>query len=157
MINLLEFGETTYVLKQRGKGKGVKDKSFNMSQGVETMKNDVIHCGGTLTWREFKKYNFYVRKKLFTVTSISFFIILLLINLILFQKLLISFTMAAAFTVVFCLLLMIIFPLRIRNEYSSNQLIKQEIQYEVNQNEIVQTRGKSKTFFKWEDYNGPKN
>lgn len=116
------------------------------------MKNEEVHCGGTLTWREFKKYNFYARRKLFTITSISFFFILFLIYIILFHKILISFTMAAAFALVLWILITIIFPLKVRNEYSSNQLIKQEIQYDVNKDEVVQTRGKSKTFFKWEDF-----
>lgn len=116
------------------------------------MKNEDVHCGGTLTWREFKKYNFYARRKLFTITSISFFIILFLLNMILFRQMLLSFTMAAVFALILWILITIIFPLKVRNEYSSNQLIKQEIQYDVTNDEVVQTRGKSKTFFQWEDF-----
>lgn len=117
------------------------------------MENEEVQFGGTLTKKEFYKLNSYVNRKRFFIAIAVYFTLLFLLYLLLFRHLFISIVRAVVFTLVLWLVLMIIVPLRVRKEYSSNQLIKQEVHYDVNRNEIIQMRGKSKVYYKWEDLN----
>jgi uncharacterized membrane protein (DUF485 family) len=120
---------------------------------VNIDENKGITFGGTLSAKEFIRYNFYHSKKFI----ILYFWLILLMSLgflgIKFSGQGIALTLIGSLITVvigipiFC----IVIYFRARKEFNSDQLIKSEIQYVANDDGINQKRGKSNSYFEWND------
>ncbi|RCW66945.1 YcxB family protein [Saliterribacillus persicus] len=115
-----------------------------------------ISIAGTLSYADFKKYNSYHRRKIvigyFAFAFLAFFYILsngITSNGVSVYPLaaILSFVASATLTLILILLL----GIRIRREFKSDQIIKNEISYVINNEGINQKIRRSNLFIDWSD------
>lgn len=116
------------------------------------MESGGIQFAGTLTKNEYKKYNLYARRKYRVKATVLFFIFSFLLYAILFRRVIFSLFFAAFFALILWLLLRVVIPFKARNEWASNRLIKQVIQYTATNEGIVQVRDASQILYRWTDF-----
>ncbi|MCI1857977.1 MAG: YcxB family protein [Sporolactobacillus sp.] len=122
------------------------------------MVNEEIHFGGTLTKREFYQSNFYFSGMNVLLVTLAGAIIIFFAELFIFRgfqevffRVYIPLILSVAALFILLIIGAITIDFKARSEYVSNQLIKQEIQYDANNDEFIQTRGKSKIYVKWQE------
>ncbi|MBM7587638.1 hypothetical protein JOC86_004212 [Bacillus pakistanensis] len=116
-------------------------------------ENKEILISGTLNYKEFKKYFRYHTRKLVW----GYFLFVVVLFLFLFRDSMfedwfsVVFTLVLSFILsgVFTLILMFLMQMRVRKEYKSDQLIKNQITYRISDEGIHQKNGRSNAYFEW--------
>ncbi|MEH7237289.1 YcxB family protein [Bacillus sp. JJ1562] len=112
--------------------------------------NDKISVSGTLTYADFKKHNSYHRRK----NVIGYFIIVFLCSFYVLSDII---TGSSILVTIFSLIIssvIILLPVILMNRnlskvYKNEQLFKDEITYEINDNGICQKTGRSNANIEW--------
>lgn len=115
------------------------------------MENEAIKFAGSIELNEYRKLNFYGSRKRIIVVHAVYFVFIFCLSLIVTGQLIGSLIFSIAFTLILWLIIMFIVSHKVKGEYKSNQLMKQEIQYMVNHDGVTQIRGVSKMFYKWKE------
>ncbi|WML58834.1 YcxB family protein [Neobacillus sp. PS2-9] len=116
-------------------------------------ENKELTISGTLSFDDFKKYNYHVKKK----AELYYFILITLIFLLLLN--LFSPDLSLGYTVFLALLVAVIVELirwairylRIKKEFTSDRMIKNEIIYTISPDGIQQQRNRTNVHIDWKD------
>jgi hypothetical protein len=125
---------------------------YYLKNGGLLMEQEAMIGVGTLTFSDIKEYGFHFYKKIvvgyFIFVFFLFLLLFLPIHSLTWQGALIDLLIAAAATLLLASLLFY----KIKREFASNHILKQEIAYDVKPDGITQRRGESRVVYRWNDF-----
>ncbi|NHM30049.1 YcxB family protein [Neobacillus terrae] len=117
------------------------------------MSPNALELSGTLTFNDFKRYNFHAKKKPETYYFFSVIIVLFFIFKMFNPELGIGYSLFVSIIIgiVVEIIRWFLLYLRVRKEFTSDQVIKNEVKYWINGNGINQERKASNIQIEWND------
>ncbi|MCO7125009.1 YcxB family protein [Sporolactobacillus shoreicorticis] len=116
------------------------------------MHSEGIEFGGTVSFNDYKKLVFYTRRKSTIIMMACYFLVLFsIVTLTIPDMWVVSFILSLIATLVVFMLAVLFLYFRIRREYASNKLMKQEIRYVASKDGLDLTKGVSNARYEWGD------
>ncbi|QKY68864.1 YcxB family protein [Lentibacillus sp. CBA3610] len=119
-------------------------------------ESNEVAINGILTYEDFKKYTKYHQQKIvvnyfFVSIIVSMAVFSLILPVSLFLLFLVYLPLSLLISGAVTLTFMLMARLLSRREYKSDRAAKSEMSYVINNQGILQKRGKSSTYFEWDD------
>ncbi|MFD1361408.1 YcxB family protein [Lentibacillus salinarum] len=119
-------------------------------------ENNEVSINGKLTYEDIKKYSKYHSQKIvvsyFLISAVvSLAVFMLILPVSLYWVCLIYLPISLIISTASTLTLVFLARLNSRREYESDRTAKSEVTYVINNQGILQKRGKSNTHFEWDD------